>query len=164
MAWQQKRAHAGSTGRMWCSRKWLHTVLECIRCNPGMVRAITLAVWKRLRKCVTLMYWSCLCDVTRGCPDRGLSLPLPVVCKRLQRQLMVFRCTPNQRAISRWGVPVWIIPMARWRASIPKRGMLCAHRQWSPINKCVFSGTSKHSQHPFMLTRCETRMTEGTTL
>ena len=110
----------GRRWQMWCSCKRLCTGLGCIRRNPGMVRAVTLAVWKQLRKCVTLMYWSCLCDVTRGRPDHGLSLPLPVVWKRLQRELMVFRCTPT----SHWGVPAWIISMAGWRASVPKRGTL----------------------------------------
>ena len=116
----------GGRGRMWCSRKMLRTVLGCIRHNYGMVRVVTLAVSKRLRKCVTMMYWSCLCDVTHGRPDRGLSLSLPVVWKRPQRELIVFRCTTNRRATSRWGVPAWIIPMARWRVSVPKRGMLSA--------------------------------------
>ena len=74
------RTH-GRWGRIWCSRKRLHTVLECIRRNPGMVRAVTLAAWKRLRKCGTLMYWSCPCDVTCGRPDSGLSLSLTVVWK-----------------------------------------------------------------------------------
>ena len=93
--------------------------------------------------------------------DRGRSLPIPVVWKRLQRELMVFRCTSNRRATSHWGVPAWIIPMARWRASVPKRGMLSVRRQWSSVNVFFFSGTSKHSQHPCMLTRCGTRMTEA---
>ena len=93
---------------------------------PQMGTWPPLAVWKRLRKCVTLMYWSCLCDVTRWRSDRGLSLPLHVVWKRLQRELMVFRWTPNRRATSHLGVPAWIIPMARWRSSVPKRGMLSA--------------------------------------
>ena len=64
--------------------------------------------------------------VSVECMYLGLSLPLPVVWKRLQWELMVFRCTPNRTATWRWGVPAWIIPMARWRASVPKRGMLSA--------------------------------------
>ena len=154
MAWQQKRAHAGSTG---VNAVFTQTVAHSPRVytrNLGMVCAMTLAVWKQLRKCVTLMHWSCLCAVTRGRPDRGLSLSLPVVWKRLQGELMVFRCTPNWRATSCCGVPAWIIPMARSRASVPKRGMLSARTDIDHQEKYVFFWTSKHSQHPCMLTRC----------
>ena len=167
-----------------CSRKWfnINDVIfydvttqwgsnnssQCQRC-VWPPRALTHS-WHRRLVDATRLAWnacgiscqtSCLCDVTFGRPDRGLSLPIPVVWKRLQRELMVFLRTSNRRATSRWGVPAWIIPMARWRASVHKRDMmLSARRQWWSVKMC-FSGTSKHSQHPCALTRCRTRMTEA---
>ena len=120
MAWQQKCAHAGSTGanvlftqtvahspgvyteQPWngsCSDTSRLRVIAQVRHPDVLVLPLWLHTW-------TPRSWS----VTST----------PVVWRRLQRELMVFRCTPNRRAISRWGVPAWIIPIARWRTSGPR--------------------------------------------
>ena len=161
MAWQQKRAHARSTGE---NMVFTQTVAH----SPGVYTAQTwngsCSDTSRLEAIAQMRH----ADVLVLPLWRYMWAPRPwsvtfTYCglKSLQRELMVFRCTPNRRATSRWCVPARIIPVARWRASVPKRDMLCVHRQWSPVKKCFFSGTSKHSQHPCMLTRCGTRMTEA---
>ena len=125
----------GPRGRMWCSRKRFRTVLGCIRRNPGMVREVTPAVLKRLRKCVTLMYWSCLCDATR---ERQ-----PWSVTSTSRGL---KTSPKRT----YGVSVYTKPESNITLGCTSLNhsygsitsisphVVCAHRQWSPVKICFF--------------------------
>jgi hypothetical protein len=80
---------------MWRSRNILRTVLELIGHNPGMLLAVRFDAWNRYRRCTSLMWLSCWCDVTRGWPERWQYLVLPDCLKRLNNDCIVLRWTPK---------------------------------------------------------------------
>ena len=85
----------GRRGLMWRSRSLLRTVIELIGRNSGMLLPVRLDVWHRYRRCTSLMWLSCWCDVTRRRPERSRSLLLPDCLKCLNNDCIVLRWTPK---------------------------------------------------------------------
>ena len=101
---------AGRYGLMWRSRRLLRTVLELIGRNPVMLLAVRLDFWNRSRRCTSLMWLSCLWDVTRW-----RSLVLPYCLRLLNNDYIVLRWTPKCLATMCCANPAWSIPIARRR-------------------------------------------------
>ena len=64
-------------------------------CVPTVLRAVSVAVRWRFRKCTRRIVLSWHRDVTRGRPDRGRSAKCPVSLKRLTRRSIVETLTPK---------------------------------------------------------------------
>ena len=62
------------------------------------------------------MYWSSLADVTRGLPERSLSVVVSVWIYRSQRRSMILWSRLRVAATCRCDNPAWIIPMALTRS------------------------------------------------
>ena len=90
-AWVRSRPTYGRRARRPISRNRLPTVFGeiCRLCIPAVLRAVSVAVRWRFRKCARRIVLSWRRDVTRGCPDRGWSAKCPVSLKRLTRRSIV---------------------------------------------------------------------------
>ena len=96
-AWVRGRPMYGRRARRPISRNRLPTVFGeiCRLCVPTVLRAVSVAVRWRFRKCARRIVLSWRRDVTRGCPDRGRSAKCPVSLKRLKRRSIVGTLTPK---------------------------------------------------------------------
>ena len=117
---------------MWWSRSLLRTVLELISRNLGMLLPGRLDVWNRYRRCTSLMWLSCRCDVTRGRPERWRSLLLPDCLKRLNNDCIVLLWAPTMCCAN----PTWSIPIAWRRWFSVKRGITL--KSMSFKQRCFF--------------------------
>ena len=96
-AWVRGRPTYGRRARRPISRNRLPTVFGeiCRLCVPTVLRAVSVAVRWRFRKCARRIVLSWRRDVTRGRPDRGRSAKCPVSLKRLTRRSIVETLTPK---------------------------------------------------------------------
>ena len=96
-AWVRGRPTYGRRARRPISRNRLQTVFGeiCRLCVPTVLRAVSVAVRWRFRKCARRIVLSCRRNVTRGRPDRGRSAKCPVSLKRLTRRSIVETLTPK---------------------------------------------------------------------
>ena len=159
MAWQQKRAHAGSTGAnvvftqtvahspgVYTAQPWTGSCSDTSRLEAiAQVRHPDVLVLPLWRHTWTPRPWSVTSTSCGLKTSQKKSNGVSVYTK--PESNITLGCTSLNHSITS-------ISSQTWHA-------VCAHRQWSPVKKCVFSGTSKQSQHPCMLTRCGTRMTEA---
>ena len=96
-AWVRGRPTYGWWARRPISRNRLPTVFReiCRLCVPTVLRAVSVAVRWRFRKCVRRIVLSWRRDVTRGRPDSGRSAKCPVSLKPLTRRSIVEMLTPK---------------------------------------------------------------------
>ena len=163
MVWQQKRAHAGSTGA-----NVLFT--QTLAHSPGVH---TAQPWNG--SCSDTSRLEAMAQVRH--PD---VLVLPLWCHTwtprpwsVTSTSFGLKTSPNRtNGVSVYTRPESNITLGCTSLNHSYRSMMsispqtwhavCGHRRWSSVKYVFFSGTSKHSQHPCMLTRCGTRMTEAT--
>ena len=96
-AWVRGRPTYGRRARRPISRNRLPTVFGeiCRLCVPTVLKAVSVAVRWRFRKCARRIVLSWRRDVPRGRPDRGRSAKCPVSLKRLTRRSIVETLTPK---------------------------------------------------------------------
>ena len=96
-AWVRGRPTYGRRARRPISRSRLPTVFGeiCRLCVPTVLRAVSVAVRWRFRKCARRIVLSWRRDVTRGRPDRGRSAKCPVSLNCLKRRSIVETLTPK---------------------------------------------------------------------
>ena len=96
-AWVRGRSTYGWRAQRPISRNRLPTVLgeTCRLCIPTVLKAVSVAVRWRFRKCARRIVLSWRRDVTLGRPDPGQSAKCPVSLKRLTRCSIVETLTPK---------------------------------------------------------------------